>query len=163
MRHSIRTFRKCPGKEASLCLALVLAALAPSAHSEVLRIGVGLGVAGDIDSTNAGTFGMSVSSGHGRKWEGAVIRFGGRSSIHSSHGSRWVLTGARRFQRGRMFFVLGAGLNERDDDVLSGHLQWLTGVGVATHDVDISIRHLSNAGLVGRNRGETWLFVTRYL
>ena len=46
-----------------------------------------------------------------------------------------------------------------DNDVLSNHFQFQTGIGYDFGRVSISLRHLSNANTGGRNRGENLLLL----
>ncbi|HVF34991.1 MAG TPA: acyloxyacyl hydrolase [Candidatus Saccharimonadia bacterium] len=47
----------------------------------------------------------------------------------------------------------------KDNRTLSGPLQFLTTIGWSAESWSISLRHLSNAGIEGRNHGETYLMV----
>ena len=68
---------------------------------------------------------------------------------------------SRRLTWGHWYGSSGIALADTDDDnrVLSGPLQFLTAVGWSAEDWSVSLRHLSNAGIAGRNHGETYLMV----
>lgn len=53
----------------------------------------------------------------------------------------------------------GVAFNDRDTDVLSGHVQFQSALGWHYRRVGLSIRHLSNASIEGRNRGETFVLL----
>ncbi len=65
-----------------------------------------------------------------------------------THGQRWPLFVETQ--------VLGA---HGRTDALSGPVQFGTGLGWAGERLEIMVRHLSNAGLKGPNRGENQLVV----
>lgn len=141
---------------AALGVALALALPCPAAAGTAW---LATGVVDELDGASTHMASIALRWGARAQWEAALMHIGGRGRRHGLGESRAVVTLSRRFQRGTFHVLLGGGINERDDDVLSGHLQCLTGVGVAIGGAELSIRHLSNGSLRGRNRGETWLAV----
>lgn len=72
--------------------------------------------------------------------------------------TRFVGLGVRR-HAGRWFAGAGIALVDNMTDALSSRLQFVTSGGVVVGPATITLRHLSNAGLRGPNRGETYLAV----
>jgi hypothetical protein len=60
-------------------------------------------------------------------------------------------------------FYLSSGffLRDRDSDTLSTRWNFASGIGLRWDDYTVGIRHFSNAGTGGKNRGENLLFLSR--
>lgn len=131
---------------------LVFLPIAASAQPDV-RFGGGFSDELDGHSTHVAALGVSLGARH--DWELAVTHFGERN-MRQRVPSRTVVSAARRFGSGRFQLLFGPALNDHGDEILSGHWQWISGLEVSTRLGRLSIRHLSNGGMTGRNRGETW-------
>lgn len=114
------------------------------------------GIADELDgrSTHVAALGMLI--GDQARWELSITHFGERR-MHRQVPSRTVVSAARRFGSRRFLFLFGPAVNDHGDEILSGHWQWMSGIETSTRFGRLSIRHLSNGGMTGRNRGETWL------
>jgi len=143
--------------------ALALAAFACVATPA--RAGVELGIGADqaIEGHSTSVLALDFVTGQDRHpWEFAVGRFG----AHHPTGNldyapaTWYLAVSRRIQWGHVFVSGGIAYDTADDDVLSGHWQFATGIGVRIDRWTVSLHHLSNAGLVGHNHGETFGLVS---
>lgn len=66
---------------------------------------------------------------------------------------------SKRLTWRRGFVSGGVAWASEDNDVLSGHGQFMTAVGYDFGRVTLSLRHLSNGDTNGRNRGETFLLL----
>ena len=82
-----------------------------------------------------------------------------RDDLSSSKDTVFLSFG-KRLTFGSWFFGSGVAAAKGDDEVLSGTFQFLTGVSYQRERWTLGLRHLSNAGLTGRNRGETVLLAT---
>ncbi len=71
----------------------------------------------------------------------------------------WLVAGSRQFYWRQWFVSGGLAWVNVDNHVLSGHGQFITGIGRDVGPATLSLRHLSNAGTGGRNGGETLLLV----
>ena len=79
-------------------------------------------------------------------------------ALRGSAGSRFTAIRSR-FTWNGWFAQGGIAWADVDNEVLSRHFQFQTGVGYDFGRVSISLRHLSNANTGGRNRGETFLLL----
>lgn len=70
----------------------------------------------------------------------------------------WV-SASKRFTWRRWFAQSGIAWADVDNEVLSNHFQFQTGIGYDFGRLELSLRHLSNANTGGRNRGETFLLL----
>lgn len=93
-------------------------------------------------------------------WEVAVGYVADRPDFATAEDVFWV-AGSRRVVFRRWFASAGLALTtaDADNEILSGAFQFCTGLGWQGERWTVSLRHLSNAGLEGRNRGETFLVV----
>jgi hypothetical protein len=70
----------------------------------------------------------------------------------------WISASKRLTWKG-WFAQGGIAWADSDNEVLSEHWQFHTGVGYDFGRLGLSLRHLSNADTGGRNRGETFLLL----
>jgi hypothetical protein len=136
----------------------LLLSIAPPALAE-WRIGGG--VADEIDGRSAGVATVSWTSGQRVPWE-AMVGFIGereRKDAFARVPEAVFVALGRRVAWRRLSASAGLAWVSVDNDVLSGHAQILTGVGVDLGRVRVGVRHISNAGTEGRNRGETFALV----
>lgn len=138
--------------------ALLLAASAAPACAEWR---VGGGIADEIDGRHAGVATLAWSSAQRMPWEATVGFIGERDrdgAIARVPDAEFVALG-RRVSWRRLSVSAGLAWVSVDNDVLSGHAQVLTGVAWDLGRVRLGVRHLSNGGTEGRNRGETFVLV----
>lgn len=94
-------------------------------------------------------------------WELMAGFIDGRGSIGSgSVPDQYFVGVSKRYNFVDNFYAsFGVAFNDRDTDVLSGHVQFQSALGWHYRRVGLSIRHLSNASIEGRNRGETFVLL----
>lgn len=94
-------------------------------------------------------------------WELMAGYIDGRGSIDSgSVPDQYFVAASKRYNVTEHFYAsFGVALNDRDTEVLSGHVQFQSALGWRYRRVALSIRHLSNGGIEGRNRGETFVLL----
>lgn len=137
-------------------LGLLVAGTASAAPS----IEVAAGVADEIDGRSARTYSVMWLSPEQHPWELGASFIEGRGRDAGPYTSdRGVVSAGRRFTRGRFYALSGLAWVTYDDEVLSGRFQFHTGLGAEVGGWSLSLRHLSNAGTSGRNRGETLLLL----
>lgn len=138
-------------------LGVLVAGTAPAAAS----IEVAAGIADEIDGRSTRTYSVMWLSADRHPWELGASFIEGRGLDAPPYTSdRGVVSAGRRFTRGRLYALSGLAWVSDDDEVLSGRFQFQTGLGVDIGGWSMSLRHLSNAGTSGRNRGETFLLVS---
>ena len=71
----------------------------------------------------------------------------------------FFISASKRFTWRSWFAQGGIAYADVDNDVLSNHFQFQTGIGYDFGRISLSLRHLSNANTGGRNRGETFLLL----
>jgi hypothetical protein len=122
---------------------------------------IGGGVADEIDDRSAGVATVSWSSEQRVPWEAMIGFIGEREregAFERVPEAGFVALGRRVAWR-RLSASASLAWVSVDNDVLSGHAQILTGVGVDFGRVRVGLRHISNGGTEGRNRGETFALV----
>ncbi|HET7845379.1 MAG TPA: acyloxyacyl hydrolase [Xanthomonadales bacterium] len=134
-----------------LC-ALLLSSLA-SARTEA-----GLARFDEVEGEHSWGGVLSFLTDEPHPWEVAVGYIADRSDFATAEDVFWV-AGSRRAVFRRWFASAGiaATTASEDNEILSGTFQFYTGFGWQGERWTFSLRHLSNAGLQGRNRGETFL------
>jgi len=142
----------------ALVLLLLLglgAATAARADGEI-----GLGVTDEIDGTNTEAAMVSWLSEQRYPWEVSIGHLEERDedTLAPSPSTTFVAVG-RRINWRNWFLSTGIALVDCDNDILSGHGQFITGLGWRGKSLTVNVRHLSNASTTGRNRGETFLLV----
>ncbi|RPE79799.1 acyloxyacyl hydrolase [Vulcaniibacterium tengchongense] len=90
-------------------------------------------------------------------WEVMVGHIGRREDARIEES--WFFALSKRLTWNRWFVSGGLAWANVDNDILSGHTQFMTAGGYDFGRVALSLRHMSNAGIEGRNRGETFLLV----
>ncbi len=121
---------------------------------------LGVGVADEVDGKPAGMATVGWLTSHAHPWEVLGGYIAKRRNVHHADVPDAIFVAlSRRLQGERWFASAGIAHVDEDNEVLSGHFQFLTGAGYAGDDWSLSLRHLSNASTAGRNRGETFLLV----
>ncbi|HET9049183.1 MAG TPA: acyloxyacyl hydrolase [Chiayiivirga sp.] len=64
---------------------------------------------------------------------------------------------SKRFTYRGWFVQSGIAATSSNTEALSGHWQFMTGIGYRYQRFTVSLRHMSNANTTGRNRGENVL------
>lgn len=121
---------------------------------------MGAGFADEVDSRHAGVGTLAWLSREQHPWEvlGGYI---GRRHVPGADSVPNAYFGAlsKRIAGRHWFVSSGIAYVSVDNEVLSGRFQFLTGAGYTDRRWSLSLRHLSNAGTNGRNRGETLLLL----
>lgn len=145
----------------SKAVVLVLAAILSTGPANAAWEG-GLAVAKEIDGESTGIATLSyVTAAQRAPWELMLGYVDGRSHIDSGRVPDTLFAGiSRRYNFDRHWYgSFGAVLNDQSSDVLSGHLQFQSALGWHGERLGLSLRHLSNGGFKGRNRGETFVLL----
>ena len=135
------------------CTAAALCLLAPAAHADNE---LGVGYAQAIDGEPAPVLTLSHTTHHRHAWEFLVGYVGQR---REQVPDALLLAASKRVAWGPWFISGGVAWVSEDNEVLSGHGQFMTGAGWRGERWTLSVRHLSNADTGGRNRGETFLLL----
>jgi len=147
-------------------LASCLLAVACSLPGTVLgQWQLGLGIADEIDGERTEAGSIAWLSPDPDPWEISLGYLGSRhvagrrvngSNLWAGVGRRFYLD--NWYDLDNLFVVLGLAIAEEDNEVLSDHFQFHTGIGYRfSRRVSVSFRHLSNASISGRNRGDSFL------
>jgi hypothetical protein len=125
---------------------------------------LGAGIADEIDGRPAGVGTVGWLSHQAHPWEVLAGYIGTREPrVAEQVPNAFFGAVSKRFAGERWFASSGLAYVSVDNEVLSGRFQFLTGAGFAGAHWTLSLRHLSNAGTNGRNRGETFLLLERRL
>lgn len=122
----------------------------------------GAGRAQKIDGESTGVVTVSYLTAQPRfPWEFMVGYIDGRQRIDSGGVPDTLFAGiSKRVDFDRHWYgSFGVAVNDESTDVLSGHLQFQSALGWHGERLGVSIRHLSNGSIHGRNRGETFVLV----
>lgn len=142
-------------RRSAIVLALPLAwCMAPSAHSGVHA---GAGWANRVDGDGAPVVVVSWVGAQRHPWEWMAGHIGERDE--AAVPDALFLAISKRLVWRRWFASGGVAWVSEDNEVLSGHGQFLTAAGYDFGRMTVSLRHLSNASTNGRNRGETFLLL----
>jgi hypothetical protein len=120
---------------------------------------VGLGPADEIDGEGSVIATVAWLTEAEHPWEFIVGYIDSRSApAIRTPGTAWI-SASKRFTWKGWFAQSGIAWADADNEVLSNHFQFQTGIGYDFGRVALSLRHLSNANTGGRNRGETFLLL----
>ena len=141
-------------------LLAALLACTPCAASAGTELA--FGVAEDIDEEETGIATLAYVTAAEHPWELLVGHIEARDDENPqlSPTATFVAASKRLTWRG-WYGSLGLALADtsKDNEVLSGPIQFLSAAGYAGKRWSLSLRHLSNASIEGRNRGETFLML----
>ena len=138
---------------------LILATLA-AAPAAALEFELGAGAADEIDGEGSWIATASWLTEERHPWEFAVGAIGGRNRVPgASTGETVFVSFSTRLTWKRWFVQGGIAYADSDNEVLSRHWQFRTGIGYDFGRVSVSLGHLSNGNTGGRNRGETFALV----
>lgn len=138
---------------ASVAIAAALAFCTPARAG----IHVGVGAADEHQDEGAPVVSIAWRGQRRHPWELMLGYIGERD--RNGINETWFAAGSKRFYWRQWFVSGGLAWVNVDNDVLSGHGQFITGVGRDFGPASLSLRHLSNAGTEGRNGGETLLLL----
>lgn len=118
---------------------------------------VGAGLVDEIDGEGSwlGTVAWITPGEH--PWEFIAGYIDGRAVPAIRTPDAFWISASKRFTWKGWFAQSGIAYATVDNEVLSNHFQFQTGIGYDFGRVSLSLRHLSNANTGGRNRGETFL------
>lgn len=142
----------------ALIAVLLAAGLAGAGHANAgFQIGVGPVDEVDGESSWLATVAWLTEGEH--PWEFILGHIAERDTAVIRTPDVFWVSAAKRLTWKRWFVQSGIAYADVDNEVLSNHLQFQTGIGYDFGRVSVSLRHLSNANTGGRNRGETFLLV----
>ena len=137
----------------ALALSALLVAAPASAGLEV-----GLGMVDEIDGEGSQIATVSWLTGHEHPWEFLGGYIASRDmTLSGPTPDVFFVSASKRLTWRNWFAQGGIAWADVDNEVLSKHFQFQTGIGYDFGRLSLSLRHLSNANTGGRNRGETWL------
>ena len=142
-------------------LALLLAALPVAAHAGTeLALGIGNKIE---DEPTVGVATLAWVTERKHPYEFMIGHIQERDD-DIAPTTTFVAAGKRLTWK-RWYAVSGIALADtpKQNRVLSGALQFMSGIGWSAERWSVSLRHLSNAGIEGRNHGETFLTVAYHL
>jgi Lipid A 3-O-deacylase (PagL) len=116
----------------------------------------GAGPVDEIDGEGSWLATVAWLTDHEHPYEFIAGRIAGRDGNIVTPDVFYV-SASKRFTWRGWFAQGGIAYADVDNEVLSKHFQFQTGIGYDFGRISISLRHLSNANTGGRNRGETFL------
>lgn len=137
--------------------SLVLVATLGLSQPALAGLHVGAGAANQHHGEGATAASIAWRGQQRHPWELLLGHIGQRESANA--GESWYLAGSKRLYWRQWFVSGGLAWVNVDNDILSGHGQFITGTGRDFGPMSVSLRHLSNASTKGRNRGETLLML----
>jgi hypothetical protein len=142
----------------ALSTVLLAAAMAVATPASA-GIQVGLGPVDEVDgeSTWLATLAWLTEGEH--PWEFLVGHIAERDTAIIRTPDVFWISASKRLTWKRWYVTSGIAYADVDNEVLSNHFQFQTGLGYDFGRVSVSLRHLSNANTGGRNRGETFVLV----
>jgi hypothetical protein len=136
----------------------IVAAASLFAASAQAGIHVGAGPVDEIDGEGSWLATVAWLTEDEHPWEFIAGHIAERDGDIVTPDVFWI-SASKRFTWKRWFAQGGIAYADVDNEVLSNHFQFQTGVGYDFGRVSLSLRHLSNANTGGRNRGETFLLL----
>lgn len=136
----------------------VAAALAFSAPSKA-GVQIGAGLVDEIEGDRSTMLTLAWLTEATHPWEFIVGYIDARDTSAIRTPGTLFISASKRYTWKRWFAQSGIAYADADNDVLSNHFQFQTGVGYDFGRASLSLRHLSNANTGGRNRGETFLLL----
>lgn len=145
--------QSCIGK-----LGLLMWLFAASARAGSWEVGAGY--AGRIDGEASWLTTVAYVTQESRfPWEWMLGYIDGRARANpGARATQGFAAVSKRWNLPAHFFVsLGVSANSKNNDVLSGHVQFLSSLGWRYDRYTLSLRHMSNGSIHGQNRGETFV------
>lgn len=140
-----------------LLLALLAGTALLAPRPAAAGVELGLGPVDEIDGESAWIATASWLTGQRHPWEYMLGVIGSRDMTESGPTDEVLFVSVSKRLTWRGWFAQGGvAWADSDNEVLSKHFQFQTGIGYDFGRVSVSLRHLSNANTGGRNRGETW-------
>ena len=137
-----------------LCTLVAAVAFSSPAHA---GWHVGAGPVDEIDGEGSWLATVSWETEQTHPWEFMGGYIAKRDELAIRTPDVFWVSASKRFTWRGWFAQGGIAYADVDNDVLSKHFQFQTGVGYDFGRVALSLRHLSNANTGGRNRGETFV------
>ena len=120
---------------------------------------VGLGLVDEIEGERSAMATVAWQTDATHPWEFMLGHIDARNGgSFRTPGASFVSVSKRYTWKG-WFAQGGIAYADVDNEVLSKHFQFQTGIGYDFGRLALSLRHLSNANTGGRNRGETFLLL----
>jgi len=146
---------------ATLCALVVFPALASAPARAAWEASAGY--ADELDDEASWTTHVTWLSEHRYPWGVTAGFIAEREDLQPQPSpDTFYVSFARRYvHRSGFFFAGGIALanTNGDDEVLSGPLQFVNGIGWQGTRIVVAFRHISNGSTRGRNRGENLLTV----
>lgn len=142
----------------ALSTVLLAAALALATPASA-GIQVGVGPVDEIDGESTWLATLAWLTGGEHPWEFLVGHIAERDTTAIRTPDVFWISASKRLTWKRWYVTSGIAYADVDNEVLSNHFQFQTGLGYDFGRVSVSLRHLSNANTGGRNRGETFVLV----
>lgn len=120
---------------------------------------LGVGLLDEIDGQGSHALTLSGETRQAHPWEFMLGVLDARNRPASPTPRVWLASVSKRFSWKSWFVQGGIAMTNSDTEVLSRHWQFQTGAGYRHRRFTLSLRHLSNAGTGGRNRGENILLL----
>lgn len=121
---------------------------------------IGFGVTDEISGTSTRAVLLSYVGSQRYPWEVSIGHLRARDAGSAAPSSTTTLVAfSRRLMWRDWYLSSGIALVDADNEILSGYAQFITGLGWRGAHLTVNVRHISNAGTRGRNRGETMFFV----
>lgn len=118
----------------------------------------GVGAVDEIDGEDSWMATVSWRTDHAHPYEVIAGYIAERDENIVTPDVFWI-SASKRFTWRHWFAQGGIAWADVDNEVLSNHFQFQTGIGYDFGRLELSLRHLSNANTGGRNRGETFLLL----
>jgi hypothetical protein len=144
---------------AVLALTSPAAQAAEEAEGRQWHMEAALGPVDEIDGKRMGAAMLSFVSDDRHPHELSIGYLQPRTGEGFNTPRVVYVSAARRFTLKRWFWVNGVVLVDGQSEALSSFYQFVNGLGWHNDHVTISVRHMSNANLRGRNRGENLLLL----
>jgi len=157
----------------AVAVVAALLALAPTAHAlnldtvEFGQFEFGMGVGSDLHSGDSAGLWLGASLNPRRFFGLAVQPHLGLLALDQreqrngrARGDTLLVLVENRILWRNFYFSSGFAMRDHDTDALSTRFNFVNGVGWSLDAFGLAVRHISNAGTGGLNRGENTLMVT---
>jgi len=143
---------------AASLLASFLLYFSVTAESQA-GIHVGIGKVDEIDGQGSEMAAISWETEEKYPWEFLVGTIRGRTPDPTAMPDVYFGSVSKRIYWGNFYGQFGVAMTNSDNEVLSEHWQFQSGIGYRYNRFTLTLRHLSNGNTGGRNRGENYLML----
>lgn len=138
-----------------MALALMVLCVPPARAG----IHVGVGSVDEINGVQSAVATLSWETNAVHPWEVMAGAIRARHDFRLHTPRVLFASVSKRYTYRGWFAQGGIAATSSDTEALSGHWQFMTGIGYRYRSFTASIRHMSNANTSGRNRGENLLLL----